>query len=102
MVMSKTAALVEARRRWGRNGVVRYTKHALTAVEKEPLRPILIALRAERKPETATERSILTGKLLTYRCDVGEVTGFAFYVRGSGDTWEEAFANVDRFKQAKP
>lgn len=94
-MMNEQAALTEARRLWGRDARVRYNKKALTDEAKLPLRSRLAELRAQADPATKAERSELSGRIVTYRCElmvVSRAAGLAIgHVRGWGDTWEEAF-----------
>lgn len=55
---------------------------------------------ADLRKWTANE-SRLFGEALAMRFDVG-VVGWAFEIRGSGDTWEDAFANADGKFKAPP
>lgn len=93
-MMSKAKALKEARSRWGSQAHIEYNGRAMTEPEKRPLRERLAQLRAEDKRETWREREALVGVLLTTRCKVGHLS-WAYHVRGSGDTWEEAFEKAD-------
>jgi hypothetical protein len=119
MPMTTRQATAEARRRFGPKGVarldrritwkeidrVRAREELKTLRENKPVRPdsadedatleYRTAFRAWRKKE----EELMTIALST-RCDVGILTdeiGFAMFgIRGSGDTFEDAFADVDR------
>jgi hypothetical protein len=121
--MTKAAAVKEARRRFGPRGDVRLNRRVTwTESDRVSARADLAALRAakpvrsinwtlqtdaEKRAYVAAFRAFrareeyLMGVALSHRYDVGEnmsiVAGFsAFGVHGSGDTYEDAFADVDR------
>lgn len=107
--MTKARAWKEAQRRWGKRAIIRFSPRALVASAKVPLRERRKQVQAElaampRSPETHEQRSLLLreerdlfGQLIGDRCNVGEEMDIlaAFHVKGSGDTWEQAFAKAD-------
>lgn len=106
--MTKAQARDEAECRWGKRAIIRHNPRALREEQKAPLRQRLAEVRellktTPRTPETIpTRRQLyreerdLFGVVISYRCDVGERMDIlnAFHVRGSGDTWEAAFAKA--------
>lgn len=95
-MMTKRRAQAEAEKRWGGDAHVRHAPRAMAEAHKAPLLERLKLLRSEGRRETVTERNELVECILTYRCVVGYVSGGFYSVRGSGDTWEEAFAKADK------
>ena len=115
--MTKAQAWKEAQQRWGKRAIIRFNRRALVDAAKVPLRArhkdVKVQIAATpRSPETHALRSQLLreerdlfGSLIGDRCNVGEVMDIleAFHVKGSGDTWEQAFAKADeRYPQPKP
>lgn len=114
--MTKAKAWKEAQRRWGKRAIIRFSPRALTDEQKAPLRirhkevkALLAAL--PRAPETVAQRGQLLreerdlfGSLIGDRCSVGEEMDIlaAFHVKGSGDTWEAAFAKADERYPVRP
>ena len=109
-IRSKTAALAEARRRWGREACVRFDGRAPKALARATA---LEALKAHNqlKPAQKYEAGTMTPEYRAWNgeahrllalthsepCNVGRVfMGIAFEVRGVGDTWDEAFADADK------
>lgn len=107
--MTKAQAWKAAQERWGPRAIIRHSPKALVEREKIPLRERHKQVRAElaatpRSPETMARRRELLreerdlfGQLIGDRCNVGEEMDIlaAFHVKGSGDTWEQAFAKAD-------
>lgn len=117
--MTKKEALAEARRRFGPKGYVQINRkvihkaadraQARVAVRQlratKPIRPDFTKATDDDKRaywkvnrEFVERESFLMSIIWSHRCDVGsimEILG-AFHVRGSGDTFEEAFADVDK------
>lgn len=114
--MTERAALTEARERWGKGGGVIKRKSPSSEAERRagheelmrlranvPQRPTVRGVPGERTgPEweawrTANRvhekaRNEAFGRALHYQYHVGAIfMGFAFEIKGSGDTWEEAF-----------
>jgi hypothetical protein len=111
--MTKQQALAEARKRWGKNAIVRFNRGAFRKADRTTASADLKSHRAEKpqRPVPVTpeytvawrawkvEEDRLMGICLHYPCDVGDsftlpMFGAGFAVKGSGDTWEEAFAAV--------
>ena len=107
--MTKAKAWKEAQQRWGKRAIIRWSPKALTEIEKAPLRNRHQEVKAQlatlpRNPDTAAQRGQLLreerdlfGQLIGDRANVGELMDIlaAFHVKGSGDTWEQAFAKAD-------
>jgi len=118
--MTERAALSEARKRWGKNGCVSQRKEPSSAAQREAGHAELMRLRASRPQRPTTndvpggrtgpeweayrkawrewkdQESAAFGEAMYHRYSVGEIVmdGMAFCVWGSGDTWEDAFANA--------
>lgn len=82
--MDPNEALKEATKRWGKSAAVDFKKKALPKAERDKL------------PKKDPRR-------LTTPCSVGKIVsigGISFFsVEGSGDTFEEAFAEADRRRE---
>ena len=115
--MTKAQAMAEATRRWGKRALISHNRRALLEVAKVPLRERRKVVKAELdtlspSPETAARRGVLlreerdlTGALISTRCSVGQRMDIldAFHVMGSGDTWEQAFAQAaERYPEREP
>lgn len=107
--MSKAAALVEARRRWGRNAAIRADRRPSSKPERERASTYLAAHRATKPErwESEEQRKVWRKRLddlqsvaLYHRYSVGRIDlGMFFCVLGQGDSWEDAFANATRLKR---
>ena len=105
--MSKSAALKEAVRRWGKSAGVRDigAKLSRTAEQRRAAREALMELRGfivtpEDRKFFKPFREWLVFDSLRERFTVGEISGAGgfrwFSVKGTGDTWEEAFQRADQ------
>lgn len=111
--MTKTEALAEARRRWGKDAHVRFNRGAFREKDRamanadlklhraaKPVRPIPSTLEYVKAfREWKAEEDRLFAIVLRSPCDVGAITNlgnvFVAFHWGSGDTWEAAFAKAD-------
>jgi hypothetical protein len=123
--MTAKQALAEAVRRWGKKAAVqdRGKKAGMTPADREkmrlefielnkikleepnlqtwpgdaPVEEYRVALRAHRKAsrELREKKDWFLGRIYSFRFYVGVAT-WAFEIKGTGDTWEEAFADADR------
>lgn len=105
--MNRSQALKAAVRRWGKNAAVRDDgpKRASTPERRAEATKQLVDLRAsipkDRRPTKEEREQIdqLFSASLRMRYTVGvihTVVFSAFWVKGTGDTWEDAFAEADR------
>lgn len=105
--MNRSQALKAAVRRWGKNAAVRDDgpKRASTPERRAEASELLKALRAsipkDRKPTREEREQIdqLFSESLRMRYTVGvihTVIFSAFWIKGNGDTWEDAFAEADK------
>lgn len=99
--MTKQAAMKRAVKLWGKRAIIRDNglKGARTPEQRATAQARYKELRDTLSPdEKKARREELTMLMLDgmrYRYDVGEnILGLAFGVRGSGDTWEQAFESV--------
>ncbi len=116
--MTREQAIKEARNRWGKAGIARASetlssperrttqsdrntalkarREAINAELAERLNalPWYVALIKERA-EVAKELSSTQWNAHYFKFQVGKDLGYAFHVSGSGDTWEQAFAQAD-------
>lgn len=101
--MNRTQAMKEGARLFGKNAVVRDYKRpsspelrAAGLAEAKVIRAIPLG---ERTREQRKQLDDAVGRALYYRYSVGQLNAsgpFAFIaIRGSGDTWQEAFDKVD-------
>ncbi len=115
--MTREQAIKQAEKRWGKQAAWRVGSSRSSSEQRAERRTRLLALRAERETlekawqerlnampeyqEYTAKRKALIAAIRTvdfvdyYKFLVGENLGFAFEVKGHGDTWEEAFANAD-------
>lgn len=117
--MTNDQALKQATKRWGKRAAVRNAGHfsspdrraaasekattaraRIKAIDQEIAERLKAldwyqALTGERKElqKVASENS---GMAMFHRFSVGKNMGLFFEVLGSGDTWEEAFAQADK------
>lgn len=99
--MTKSQAVKEAVKRWGKEAVViDERKFASTPEEREAAREerkrLLATLTPEEKKARRKELDELLSRALRQRFKVGYHGGFFIGVRGTGDTWEECFQAADR------
>lgn len=68
--------------------------------DERPLREWRAALREFVEAEAAWKKreQRLSGLVRARRYSVGTVPGLGFWIEGEGDSWDEAFAEVDRKK----
>jgi len=82
--MTKAQALKKARSIWGKNALVEYSRKAPNAKKKAEL----------KEADPARWKKVCHWD----KCKVGHFVSFFgigfFHVRGSGDTWDEAFAHA--------
>jgi hypothetical protein len=104
--MTKSQALKEAVKRWGKNAAVqdkgkeRASTPERRAEAKARLRQFNALPEGEKKVRRKERDHWLT-ETYRYRYTVGFIAhGIAFAVQGDGDTWEEAFASADERKAA--
>lgn len=116
--MTNDQAMKQAKKRWGSKALVRNAgrfssperraeasekttaaRNRIKAIDQEIAERLKVldwyqALTSERKElqKTASENS---GMAMFHRFSVGKNIGIGFEVLGSGDTWEEAFAQAD-------
>jgi hypothetical protein len=101
--MNRTQAMKEAARLFGKNAVARdYKRPSSPEIRAEwhekakALRAIPVGTRTQEERKALNEA---VGWALHYRYSIGELNTsgpFAFIaIRGSGDTWEEAFAKIE-------
>lgn len=102
MIRTTKQALVEAKRRWGKTAAVEdLGKRAATKEKREQAKAKLAELNKlpkEERKATEKERNELCCIIYRERYKVGYISTLmfsAFHVCGSGDTWEEAFAQAD-------
>ena len=118
--MTREQAQREATKRWGKQACIRASeslsspekrtaakamrdagKARIEAIDAEIKKRLLeldwyTALLAEKKNLRDKWGQVKgTGDLSYYKFSVGKDVGYAFHVCGSGDTWEEAFAQAD-------
>ena len=106
--MNAKQALAQARARWGTRAVVEDMgpKYDITPEQRAAAKTELARLKALPK-EQQDSKLIKQTAALTWRqrFKVGEIQdmGFmaAFFVRGSGDSWQAAFADADKHFPAK-
>lgn len=88
--MNKAQAMKEARKRWGKAAHIKYDRLAFTEKQKERMK--------DRNPEMYKRVAF------NHKCDVGRIQGIGgiqfFEIKGSGDTWDEAFVQFDRRQEA--
>ena len=124
MKMTKTQAIIEARKRWGSAAEVMYSPKAPRKEEREKLIARLKAARMEREEvEKEINRRLAEtpwwvelrekqrklhqeiqhcqGYGNFYPCRVGKNESIFRSILGEGDTWEEAFAQVDQRRVEK-
>lgn len=99
--MNRKQALAEAVKRWGKDAMIQdRPRCASSPEEREVARKQRKYLRDTLTKEDLKKRHKDMDELLfdsmRYRFSVGIFGGFFFGVRGSGDTWEEAFEAADR------
>lgn len=100
--MTKSQALKEARRRFGPDAVVLDERRlASTPERRAEAREKLKELNAlctthELRKQHRKERDHWLSESYRYRFKVAVHHGFCIGIRGSGDTWEEAFADSDK------
>lgn len=104
--MTKSAALAEAVKRWGKQAAVQDNgkKAATTPESRAAAREARAELRGfitkENKKEFKPMMDSLFSAAMSQRYTVGEiggVGGFRFFrICGQGDTWEEAFTVADK------
>jgi hypothetical protein len=100
--MNTAQALKKAQKIYGKNAAVDWRPQALTEAEKAPLLVERDAIRAidqkSRTPEQVNRLKEIGGLTLGYRASVGRIEPSmgAFLVTAQADTFEEAFAKIDR------
>lgn len=84
----------EIHRRWGKRGWAEYRKDAARKDERDLIRTLCGGTEMMRR---AGGRSMII-RVHSYPCQVGRIGPiFGFReILGQGDTWREAFAEVDR------
>jgi hypothetical protein len=96
--MTRAQAIKEAQRRWGERGAVCYDRRCCSAEERAAasaqLAEHLAAKPAPMTREWDRERQRLLARTHSSRYMVG-VVSFAFCIEGRGDSWAEAFEEVD-------
>jgi hypothetical protein len=104
--MNRSQALKEAARRWGNkaaavrdDGPSRPSSPELRAAASAKLKELNAAKTKDETKEAREERMKQLYLCGHYRYTVGTVMTMCglsgFFVRGQGDTWEEAFAKAD-------
>lgn len=89
-------ALEKAKAILGDSAAVEYRKTALKKSERAAISAQCKKLRLEKPDGWKKQYDYLFPKAITVRCYIGKITMGFFCVEGSGDTWEEAFANIKR------
>jgi hypothetical protein len=99
--MNKSQALKEAVKRWGKDAVViDERRNASTPAQREAARNARMELRGfitsseDRRFFRPLDNELLF-QSMRQRFKVGYHCGFFISVRGTGDTWEECFTNVN-------
>lgn len=106
MKISTKKALEEARKRWGSDAAIRDggPKRASTEPAREAARKkraeLLETLTPAEKKARRRELDDLFSQSQRRRYDVGTVSqlpgiGPVFHIRGSGDSWDDAFKQAD-------
>lgn len=116
--MTNQQAMKQATKRWGKQALVQNNGHFSSPEKRATASEQATAARArikaidqeiadrlkaldwyqaltQERRELQKEASNNTSLALRYRFQVGRNTGLFFEVLGSGDTWEEAFAQAD-------
>lgn len=117
--MTKEQALKQATRRWGKKAFVRMNPSVSSPERRAAAKEKLDAARAEkeaiekelnerlaacdwfqdltqRKREATKRIDAARGEALYQRFAVGEMNTLFAHVKGTGDTFEEAFAEADK------
>ena len=92
--LNKAQLQNELMRRWGKRGWAEYRKDAARKSERDLIRTIC----TNEVIRKASGRHSTVLRIHGYPCTVGRITehfGFREII-GQGDTWREAFAEVDR------
>ena len=102
-VRGVNAAIVEAKKRWGKNwsvrddGKSRASTPELRAAGHAEAQRLNAIPKDQRGPEWRDARDAAFSQAMRYRYSVGKVVmGLFFSVEGQGDTWTEAFSAADR------
>jgi hypothetical protein len=85
----------ELTRRWGKKGYATQNKHCWLKAERDLVRTFYVGTRNHK----VYGRHKIWNYLYSGPCSVGQISNIlftAFMVEGNGDTWREAFAEVDR------
>lgn len=101
-VRNLVTALAKARKLWGAEGSVQSNGLAPDRAEKERLRhevgAILAGAGGSPSAEEKKRLRVIQGRLLQSKFDVGIIPRQSplplFIIHGSGDSWEEAFAEA--------
>ncbi len=102
--MNTKQALAQARKRWGKKAVVQDIKLDTSPERREQARKRYAELKDLKgdalTPELKKERDNIRSWQWTFRFAVGRIESIAgafeaFWVKGQGDTWEQAFAEAD-------
>lgn len=121
--MTRDQAMREAKKRWGKNALIRVSALGVSSPEARAAGTAAHLERKQRYEELKAEKEArlaaldwlreLNDKIAEagkemrnnqwkqsyYRFSVGtNILGFAFGVEGEGDTWEEAFEKASRKK----
>jgi hypothetical protein len=107
--MNRSQALKEAVRLWGKkagvqdDGPTRPSSPELRAAASARLKELNAARTKDETREARKERMELLGQSGHYRYQVGTVMSMCglsgFFIRGQGDTWEEAFEKARKDEQ---
>lgn len=115
--MTREQAMKEARKRWGARAMIRAHERLSSPEQREAAAAEVRAMKDRRdaiereinerlaaldwyQQLTAERKDVVKNieqnrwRQAYYKFAVGSDMGFAFHVRGSGDTWEQAFANA--------
>lgn len=108
--MNRSQALKEAARLWGKKAAVqddgpkRPSSPELRAACSAELKELNAARTKDETKEARQRRMQLLGESGHYRYQVGTIVSMCglagFFVRGQGDTWEEAFAKAQEREAA--
>lgn len=111
--MNRAQALKAAVRLWGKGGAVKdngpkfASNPERRAAASEELKKVRAAIPKDRRPtrEERDEIDRLFGQAMMQRYSVGVIHSLmglsAFWVKGCGDSWEEAFAAAEQKYPAK-